>query len=591
MASNSPKVLKRKHGEVDLAGNLSLCRRWEIMARRNRILAIIVVIGTLLGEQGAMAATPVLPGSADAGRVDEDRKKEIPLEAPEAETQAVFLPGAEVPKGAEKVRFTLRAVNIEGATAFPPEEIEGLYREYLGQEIGSDKIWHIADLITRHYQDAGYFLSHAFVPKQTLQGGRITIRVAQGYVGEVELNDPIAEKHVIRKLIKKLTSERPAKIQTVESLLLRLNDLPGLSFRSVYEPLKDERKNEAAVKLILIADRKPGTGSVSFDNFNSRYLGPNEGAVSYSASLIPLQQTSLSFLGGVPLDKLTYWSGSHTIAITPELSLQFYGGYTAAHPGYSLAARDITSDAPNLGFSVKDQFIRQRQENLSASFTLDGKDNYSDVLGAPLTRDRVRAARFNVSYDRDDPLGGYDFVNSTVSQGLRVLDASSPGQQYLSRAGAQPDFSKLEYGLTRFQALSDSWTIVTALSGQVSSGVLYSAEQFGFGGQAFGRAYDPSEFTGDNGIAGSIELRYLGIPAFRNVTFAPYGYYDAGKVWNNDATPSASGTSAGLGIRLESALGLSGNLLVAEPLTTRLEDPESGNGKSPRYLCQISYKF
>jgi len=164
------------------------------------------------------------------------------------------------------------------------------------------------------------------------------------------------------------------------------------------------------------------------------------------------------------------------------------------------------------------------------------------------------------------------------------------GQEFLSRQGANPEFNKLEYGLTRFQTLPEDFTVVTGLSGQIASGVLYSSEQFGFGGQAFGRAYDPSEIIGDSGIAGSVELRYSGIPVVRGISSGPYVFYDIGKVWD-DGGGSQSGSSLGGGIRLDSTFGLSGNVTIAEPLTRPLEDPSNGNGKSPRYLFQMSYKL
>ncbi len=187
-------------------------------------------------------------------------------------------------------------------------------------------------------------------------------------------------------------------------------------------------------------------------------------------------------------------------------------------------------------------------------------------------------------------LDGYSFLSVTLSHGLEVFDASTAGQKFLSREGARPDFTKLEYGVTRSQALGDTWTVVTALSGQEASGVLYSSEQFGYGGQAFGRAYDPSEIIGDNGIAASVELKYLGVPSFCGLIFGPYGFYDVGKVWNADQG-SESGSSVGGGIRIDSGFGASANILIAEPLSRAVEDPSNGNGKSPRYLFQMSYKF
>jgi hemolysin activation/secretion protein len=553
--------------------------------------SVAIVVGILFGCMDAIAANPVLPGSADAGRVDKDHKAVVPEEVPNEEGPSVpFLPGTEIPEAAKTIKFTLRKVKIEGATAFSSDELAPLYQQYMDKQVTLDTVWTIAGSITQKYQNAGFFLSRAFIPKQQINGGVITIRVVEGYVAEVELQDPKAGNYIVASLIEKLKSERPARSQTLESVLLRLNDLPGVSFSSVIQPLQDKRKDDGAVKLLVTTEKKKPTGQVSFDNYNSRYLGPYEGTAAVQASVLPLQQTSLSGLVAVPAEKLQYYNASHMAMLTQEISLQIYGGYTMANPGFTLSPKDIDSNAKNLGISLKDQFIRQRQENFSATVSFDGKNNYSDVLEAALTRDRVRAARLNLSYDRDDPLDGYNFLNLTFSHGLEVFDASTKGQEFLSRAGVNPDFDKLEYGLTRFQTLPADFTLVTGVSGQVASGVMYSSEQFGFGGQAFGRAYDPSEIIGDSGIAGSAELRFSGLPVFYGISSSPFVFYDIGKVWDDGGT-SEAGSSAGGGIRLDSAFGISGNFTVAEPLTRPLEDPSSGNGKSPRYLFLMSGKF
>jgi hemolysin activation/secretion protein len=91
----------------------------------------------------------------------------------------------------------------------------------------------------------------------------------------------------------------------------------------------------------------------------------------------------------------------------------------------------------------------------------------------------------------------------------------------------------------------------------------------GLGGRYFGRAWDYREFSGDKGIAGSIELRYdLGsLPSpLRNVQV--YGYGDAGSVGNyNGGTGGGSLASAGGGIRFWFKNSLEAGIEVGVPLT------------------------
>ncbi|MBY0354143.1 MAG: BamA/TamA family outer membrane protein [Rickettsiales bacterium] len=121
---------------------------------------------------------------------------------------------------------------------------------------------------------------------------------------------------------------------------------------------------------------------------------------------------------------------------------------------------------------------------------------------------------------------------------------------------------------------------------------LPASEEFGIGGPSFGRAYDLSEIMGDEGVAGSLEVRYQAIPEWRGLQTVPYIYYDLGKVWNNDTDgESFSAASAGLGVRFAHELGINAQLGLAFPLTREPERPIYGDHHSPRLLMQLGYGF
>ncbi|MFN7881700.1 MAG: POTRA domain-containing protein, partial [bacterium] len=111
-----------------------------------------------------------------------------------------------------------------------------LYETQLGQKVSLDLVWELANRITEKYRNAGYFLSRAFVPTQKIEDGIITLRVVEGYIATVEwegdLKNRVAASSIVQSLIAELKQVRPLNSASIESYLLRLNDLPGLSFRS-----------------------------------------------------------------------------------------------------------------------------------------------------------------------------------------------------------------------------------------------------------------------------------------------------------------------------------------------------------------------
>lgn len=548
---------------------------------------IYIVIVSLTTSALAQA----LPGSTDAGRIGLEQKKQLPSPPQqEAPTPSIPIPLIKAPESAQKIRFILKDIRFEGVTAFKAQEMEPLYQHYLGKEISLDIVWQITDQLAKLYQDNGYFLSRTFVPAQAIdETGIITIKAVEGYVGVVEIDDSVSRNYVVKNMINQLTMEKPLKIKTLESFMLRLNDLHVGAFRSVVEPLNDTDKNDAAVKLLLVNEKKQLSGSIRFDNYNSMFSGPYQATAALKGDPINLHQTSVTFLNSLPLDKLHSISVNHNIALTPKLSADFDAGYTDSHPGYTLKPSDVESDSSNMSLSLNFQPIRQRRTNLIFKVKLDSKDVATNVLHTALTRDHIRVARVNVTYDRSDPLNGYNFLNATWSHGLTAFDASERTDQNLSRTGVDPKFKKMELNWNRFQNVG-SWTGVTSMSMQFAKGPQYSSEQIGYGGQSYGRAYDPSEIVGDQGMLASFELRYDNLPAWKNIHLAPYGFYDIGKVWSvNDDTEGRN--SIGLGIKANAKSGLFTNFTVAQPLMHKITTPPYGNGKNPRLLLQVGYEF
>jgi hemolysin activation/secretion protein len=185
-------------------------------------------------------------------------------------------------------------------------------------------------------------------------------------------------------------------------------------------------------------------------------------------------------------------------------------------------------------------------------------------------------------------------MNATFSQGIVGLGASKAKSNNLSRTEAVPDFRKIEASITRLQSVTDDLSLLLTGSGQLASSVLFSAEEFAYGGQSFGRAFDASEITGEHGIAALAELRYNACKNEPNLRLQPYLFYDIGRVWNEDTaqTSRETGASTGFGVRAVTDSGLNINAGLAMPLLRRLQNPIYGHeNNEPRIAFQVFQKF
>jgi len=561
------------------------------MIFRVRILAFVV--GWLLAIYVPVNSfSQVVPGSVDAGRIIKYKKNIFPTEKQDISfsiPNVAYL--SAVPDSAKNMYFTLKGVNIEGITVFNKDKIKPIYVEYLNKEVPLSVVWTIVDLITKFYRNEGYFLSRAYIPEQNIKNGTILIKVVEGYISEVDVPAEVKDHYIVQKYISKLMLEKPTTINNVESLLLRLNDLPGYSFRSVISPIDD---SEGEVKLSLIPSDKKGKGLISIDNFSSRYVGPNEMSAAYSTSFFPMHQTSVAVMSSLPIDRLSYGAFSHSVVISPNTTLTTSISTTKNYPGYTLEDFSISSSAHSFGMSLNYQFIRQRQETLSAKFAINSINSFSDILGAPLVRDDIRVLRTGFTYDLVDRWNGSNSLDFTLSKGINGFGSSEADDIHLSRVGAKPDFTKVELTASRLQEINKDIALFISSAGQIASGTLYSTEQFGYGGQSFGRAYDFSEIMGDKGVNGSLELRYNSLKTPDWLKIQPYGFYDFGVVWNfsSDQDSNQSGTSAGLGMRFNTKWHQVANIGVAWPLTRDISTPiYSKNQRSPRFMLQISQEF
>ena len=569
------------------------------MSRFQLFLTIGFFLAIAAASGAGAAWAVVLPGPADINRIGTGQPPPSP---PPSNEPVIKIPASPLtvtpaPAGAENIHFVLRGLHFEHVTVFSPQQLQDLYQPYIGQKVTLEVAWQIAGALTERYRQEGYFLSRAFVPAQEVTNGVLKIDAIEGFVGDVTLaGAAVPASSVISKAIEAIKADKPVRLQTLEGQILLLDDLPGLSFQAILAPAQD--KGTAGIHLILTVAKTKGTTTLTVNNSGSRYIGPNQTSAAWSGSLLPLQQTDLSIqyapvlttLGG----QLYAANATQKMLLTPTASLDFTAGYSNAVPGYLLKADNIASQSNNGGVGISYQLMRKREENLTARFSMDFRNSSIDIMNTNLSRDKIRAAQLGLSYDATDRWLGHNFIDVALRRGLPVLGSSNAADTDVSKPDVHPDFTKMTANYTRLQGLTKDWSTSLIVSGQETSGSVYSSEEFGYGGMAIGRAYDASEITGDDGIAGSLELHYLGLPQWHHTTLTPYVFYDIGKVWNLYPSSPAhiSAASAGPGLNIQCACGLTGVFYIAEPLTKPIDTPiYSHNGKAPRYAFQLSYKF
>ena len=553
-----------------------MCSENDESTSAGRILLVTLVTMLILGAYRESLAQTAIPGPAQPGLLE--RRFEKP-ELPKATEQEIAIPekeGTAPPPGAEQTMFVVKAVIVEGASVYSPADFLPLYEKLLGTRISIKAIYEIAQAITAKYTADGYLLSQAIIPPQHINGnGIVRITVIEGYIDTVTIHgDAGGSEPLLKHYGEKIRASRPLRLKILERYLLLAGDLPGISASGVLKP----SQAPGAAELIFETKYKPFDAFASLDNRGGKYVGPWETTTGINAnSLLGLsEQTSVQFVT-TPFhaQELKYGRVAHDETIGTEgAKVTADIGNVISHPGSTLKPSAIRSHALSLGGGASYPVIRSRAENLTFRGRLDIKDSSTDQLvDTRVSYDRLRVARGAGSYDWVDTVMGTPSINMVVfeaSQGIDALGARPTGSAALSRANGHSNFFKMTGEVTRVQRLYPGISLMLGGSVQWANSALLSGEQFTFGGSQYGRAYDPASLTGDQGMAGKVELQYAGPEVPHIKDWQLYGFYDVGVT--RLVSPLVgeiayhSGAATGVGLRSNVIEAISVNLELAAPL-------------------------
>lgn len=481
------------------------------------------------------------------------------------------LEGPEVPPEPEEV-FILSAVVVEGATVFAQDAFIEIYEPFLARALTLSEIAQIPELITEKYRDAGFVLSRARIVPQGLVAGVLTVEVLEGYVGRVQIEGPAAEELDWTSYTRPVLDERPLTLATLERMILLINDLPGFTIKDS-RMLRDQ-ENLREFYLSVEVDYKAFDGVIYFDNRGTSKVGPLQNYSAFGANNLLSGGERLQIAGfTVPTkpEELGFVSLRYEQPLSSD-GLLFFG-----QPSFSrVEPSDVDQDDQDVSRSVRVvsglsyPILRSREESLFVGGQFDFRNIEEETDGDKTEEDRLRVLRLDGRYLRSDPFDGFNVLQLEVSRGLNFLDATDDPGPLRSRPDGDAVFTKVTASFRRLQSLPFRFSLLTSAEGQLSDDELLSSEEFAVGGARFGRAFDGSEITGDNGAAALVELRHdVVIDSSESLSAQLYGFYDWGAVWNRNTEGNGREilSSAGFGVRFGLWRSLNADLQLAVPVS------------------------
>lgn len=543
---------------------------------------IALCIAAMFSNAFAGGVTP------DAGSIKRDN---VPATTPPPKPDA-NLPQAAEPSAVSQdtTPINVKKITITGATVFTNESLQALVTEYATGTHTLGDLQKAAAKITAHYRKNGYFLARAYLPKQSLENGAVTISVLEGKLGELKVeNTSRLSDSKLNAYLGKINTGKPLQKKQVDRALLLLSDTPGVGG---LDSRVEAGANVGETNLVVTAiEAALFNGRIEADNFGSLYSGRYRIGGNVDANSLFGFGERLSARLMVSDEDLIFGRLGGQVPVGAD-GLTLSGGYsrTQYSLGDSFDPLDARGNSDTVDAGLRYPFIRSQNLNIYGSVGAEYRKLQDEIRSTNTKTDKnAKVGNAAVNADWRDSLGGGGANQAGLTFTHGKLDIETASAAAIDALGAKTEgnYSKWNWNLSRQQAISQKLSASLQARGQFTSDNQDSAEKFVLGGPNGVRAYPTGEGSGDIGWLASAEIRYAFMPQI-----AASMFYDVGGIEvNADKFLTTDNTRdiAGYG------LGLSGQYkafdwrAVAAWRTTG--DAVSEENKTPRLWVNAGYRF
>lgn len=455
---------------------------------------------------------------------------------------------------ADQTKIAVRSLRFSGASAYPDAELIAVAGFAPGEQTLA-ALRAIAAKITKHYRGNGYFLAQAYLPAQDVKDGTVTIAVIEGQYGKVTVNNPTnLSSTLVNGLLEGLGAGDPITVAPLESRLLQLSELPGVSVKSTLVPGASVGASD------LIIDVEPGrrvTGSIDADNAGNRYTGANRVGATVNLNN-PTGHGDVATLRALTsASRLNYGRASYQAQFGRAKAGIAYADMRY-RLGEEFASLQANGTAQIASVYVSYPLARSRASNVNTLINYDAK-TFQDRVDATSTVVDKKAQVWMASLvgDRRDDFAGGGVNSYSLTWTSGEIDIRSPAALATDEATVRTNgrYNKVSLNASRLQSLTRTASLNVAISAQAASKNLDISEKMGLGGASAVRAYPAGEGYGDQGYVLNVEVRQL-LPRFservpgemQGVVFVDTGTVTLNKDPWVDAPNRTTLSGAGLGI-------------------------------------------
>lgn len=458
------------------------------------------------------------------------------------------------------LRVFVRAIHVEGNTAFSDGELAKVTAPYLNRELTAEDLEELRVALTRYYVERGYVTSGAIIPDQTVTDGVITLRIVEGKLASIDVggNRWFRDGYIRSRLA--LGAGPPVNVYPLQEQLQLLQQ-DGRIRRVNAELRPGVRPGEATLR-VRVEEERPYRLVLGFNNYQSPTVGAERGFVTL------LHQ---NVTGSGDTFGLTYGRSG---GVDPLLDVRYALPLTARETLLTLQYRkndflvveepfaplDVESSSDIYAVTLSHPLLRTLKHECLVAVTGEHLRNATFLLGEPFSfsagaqkgKSVVTALRFSLEWLVRTQTQAFA-ARSRFSLGLDALGATN------NRAGVADGQFFAWLGQFQWARRLGAWGLHTIfrLDVQLADAPLLALEQIAVGGRYTVRGYRENTLVRDNGFVASLEAR---LPVLRDRRWADYlefaPFVDVGHAWNVRPPGVGPHTIAGIGLGLRWAVTL-----------------------------------
>ena len=461
-------------------------------------LAMLVLSQSLLAQQ--------IPGAGS-----QLRQLETPPVPPKTEAKiSIQEATSPVTSNSSSASVLVNEMRFTGAEVYSSSQLLSIARFTPGRQLTLQELQEMAARITAEYRNQGYFVARAYLPVQDISNHVVTITVSEGKLGQVVLqNQSRLSDDIANSQLAGLNSGDPILIEPLESRLLLLSDVPGVKVSSTLVPGSVPGSSDLIVH--VVPDRLV-SGQVDFDNAGNPYTGEYRLGATVNFNNMAGRGDVFSLRAVSSGSGLNYGRASYQMMFgRATFGLAYSRLEYELGEQFEVLGANGTATVASLFGSVP--LIRSRKTNLYLGFVYDEKTLEDRLDMFPISNRDVDAnvATVFLNGNRRDQFGGGGVNSFYIGLSSGSLDILTPLALTADAASARTNgsYQKLVMTASRWQHLSDSWSLYASATAQMASKNLDPSEKFSLGGMDGSRAYPTGEAIGDEGYLFNLEARYL----------------------------------------------------------------------------------